>query len=64
MEGQGCGLAAVDASLNHMGLTGVLRVRAAVAARSAPPIEVSLAAAAGAARSVRGREMPAAGRER
>ena len=45
VEGQGCGLAAVDASLNHMGLTGVLRVRAAVAARSAPPIEVPLAAA-------------------
>ena len=45
MEGQGCGVAAIDASLNHMGLTGVLRVRAAVAARSAPPIEVPLAAA-------------------
>ena len=30
----------VDASLNHAGLSGVLRIRAAVAARTARPIQV------------------------
>jgi hypothetical protein len=37
---QECDLEAIDASLNHVGLAGVLRIRAAVAARAAGPVQV------------------------
>jgi hypothetical protein len=37
---QECDLEAIDASLNHVGLAGVLRIRAAVAARVAGPVQV------------------------